>query len=126
VVTCLLLSVMLAALLPVGVVARGTAIFFGICAATFLPAYSAVLFWPRATKTAVLASMATGLGVSLFCLAFLHEHEAAPLGLCRFLFGRDTLITQHPWPWVDPILIALPAAALVLVGMSWMIPPRKN
>jgi SSS family solute:Na+ symporter len=122
VVVSLLTSVMLAALLPAGVVARGTAIFFGICAATFLPAYTSALFWPRATRNAVLASMATGLGVSLFCLAFLHEHEAAPLGLCRLLFGRDILITQHPWPWVDPILIALPAAVLVLWVMSRMSP----
>ncbi len=124
VVACLLTSVVVAALLPAGVVARGTAIFFGICAATFLPAYSAVLFWPRASRTGVLSSMVTGLGVSLFCLAFLHEHESAPLGLCRLLFGRDTLITRHPWPWVDPIVIALPAAVLVLWAVSWGGSPR--
>jgi SSS family solute:Na+ symporter len=46
------------------VIARFTAIFFGLCAAAFLPAYVGGLFWRRATPAAALASMAAGMGAS--------------------------------------------------------------
>jgi len=111
-------SVIIAYVLPTGIVARGTAVFFGICAAGFLPAYTAALYWRDATRAGALWSIGTGLGGFLFCLAFLHRSEAAPLGLSQFLFGREVLIEAHPWPVVDPILIALPLSALTLVLIS--------
>jgi len=114
----IVISVILAYTLPTGIVARGTAVFFGICAAGFLPTYTAALYWRDATRTGALWSIGVGLGACLFCLAFLHRSEAAPLGLGRFLFGRDVLIEAHPWPVVDPILIALPISALTLVVVS--------
>jgi SSS family solute:Na+ symporter len=34
------------------------------------------------------------------------------------LLGRDLLIADMPWPVVDPIMVALPLAALVTVVVS--------
>ena len=105
-------------ILPPGVVARGTAIFFGICAAAFLPAYFSALYWKGATKTGVWASIATGTAASIIGLVFLHRKESAALGICQALFGKSELISTHPWPFVDPFIYSLPLAAIVLVAVS--------
>ena len=107
-----------ALLLPPGIVARGTAIFFGVCAAAFLPSYVASLYWKKATKAGVFASIITGVFSSLAGLLFFHGKEAAPLGICKFLFGKDVLITAHPWPVVDPFIYSFPLAIIALVVVS--------
>ena len=118
----ILISIIIGYKLPGSIVARGTAIFFGICAATFLPAYFAALYWKRATRTAVISSMVTGVLGSVFVLAFLHEKESAPLGLCRAVFGKDFLVDVFPWMIIDPIVVALPLSVVVLVAVSLMAP----
>ena len=114
----IILSIIFAMILPPGVVARGTAIFFGICAAAFLPAYFSALYWKGATKTGVWASIATGTVSSIIGLVFLHRKESASLGICQALFGKSELISTHPWPFVDPFIYSLPLAAIVLVAVS--------
>lgn len=109
--------------LPPGIIARGTAIFFGICAAAFLPTYIAALYWKRVTKTAAISSILSGVAVSLFTLLFMHKQEAMPLGICKALFGKDFLFEQFPWMIIDPIVIALPLSALVLVVVSYFTKP---
>lgn len=124
VVVAILLSVILGMQLPAGVVARGTAIFFGVCAASFLPAYFGGIYWKKATKAGAIASCVAGTLTSLFCLAFLHHKEAKELGICNFLFGtkqnpvHSLLQDVHPWPVVDPILISLPVAIVAFVVVS--------
>jgi len=111
-------SVIIGYMLPAGIVARGTAIFFGICAASFLPVYIAAIYWKRATRNAALWSISSGILSSIFALTFLHQKESEPLGICRMLFGRDYLIDSFPWMIIDPIIIALPVSALVLIMVS--------
>ena len=114
----ILVSVGVALLLPPGIVARGTAIFFGVCAAAFLPAYWAALYWRGATRAGVWASIVTGVGASLFGLLFLHHKESAGLGICRRIFGCDELVSAHPWPFVDPFVYSLPLALIALFAVS--------
>lgn len=90
----------------------------GICAAAFLPAYFCALYWKRATKQGVIASLWVGTLGSLFALVFLHQKESAALGICKALFGRDVLIETYPFPVIDPILFALPLSVLAIVGIS--------
>jgi SSS family solute:Na+ symporter len=123
VVFAILISLMLGFVLPGGIIARGTAIFFGICAATLLPAYVAALYWKRATAAGVWASMITGVGGSLFGLFFLHRKESAALGVCEYLTGRTELISAFPWPYVDTMIYALPLSALMLVAVSLLTRP---
>lgn len=114
----ILLSVIFAMILPPGIVARGTAIFFGICAAAFLPAYFSALYWKGATRAGVWASIAVGTASSVIGLVFLHRKESAAIGICEALFGRTELISIHPWPFVDPFIYSLPLAAVTLVAVS--------
>jgi SSS family solute:Na+ symporter len=113
----LVITVWLAFNLPLGIIAIATAIFFGLCAATFLPAYAAALYWKKATRQGAIASMLAGFGSSLLLMAFIHAKEASALGLSQLLFGRATLL-GFPWTVVDPIIISLPLSALVMVAVS--------
>ena len=119
----ILISLFFAFILPPGIVARGTAIFFGVCAAAFLPAYTAALYWKRATRAGVWAAIAVGAGVSAFGLLFLHRKESAMLGICEKLFGTTELISTHPWPYVDPFVYALPLSLLTLIVVSLCTTP---
>ncbi|MDL2222630.1 sodium:solute symporter family protein [Bacteroidales bacterium OttesenSCG-928-M11] len=104
--------------LSAGIIARGTALFMGICAATFLPAYFCSLYWKKATRQGALASLWVGALASLFAMLFLHKAEAAPIGLCRILFGQDVLINIYPWYMIDPILFALPLSIITIIVVS--------
>ena len=119
----IILSLIFAVILPPGIVARGTAIFFGVCAAAFLPVYTAALYWKRATRTGAWAAMIVGAGVSAFGLVFLHRKESAMLGICQALFGKTELIQTHPWPVVDPFVYALPLSLLTLIIISLLTKP---
>lgn len=120
----ILISYIVCYMLPNDIIARGTAIFMGICAAAFLPAYFCALYWKRATKQGVMASLWTGSIASIFALIFLHEKESAALGICKALFGRDVLIATYPFPVIDPILFALPLSILVIVSVSLVTAKR--
>lgn len=109
------MSVILGIILPPGIIARGTAIFFGVCAAAFLPTYCAAIWWRNATRFGVWLSISVGVGASLFGLVFLHRKESAALGICQALFGRTELVSQFPWPFVDALVYSLPLSFLALV-----------
>ncbi|WP_407282093.1 sodium:solute symporter family protein [Methanolobus sp. WCC1] len=121
----ILASVVLAYILPISIIARATAIFFGLCAAAFLPMYTGALFWKRMTKEGAIASLLVGTFSSLFWLAFVHKSEAAPLGISKALFGVDTILTGT-WTVVDPILVATPIAFIVAIVVSLMTKPTPQ
>jgi SSS family solute:Na+ symporter len=122
-----LIAVILGYLLPGNIIARGTAIFFGLCAASFLPMYTCALYWKRATKAGAIAGLVTGALVTLFWYLFIHKAESTPLGIAKMLLGRDMLITQMPWPVVDPLIVAFPLAIIVTIAVSLMTkPPSKE
>jgi SSS family solute:Na+ symporter len=101
------------------VIARSTAIFFGLCASAFLPAFVGGLFFRGVTRAGAKASMVTGSLVTAFWLVFIKDAEAQALGICNALFGVPSLLTKSPnWPVVDPLLVALPLSLLVLIVVS--------
>jgi SSS family solute:Na+ symporter len=114
----IIIAVILAYLLPAGIVAQGTTIFFGLCASAFLPVYICALFWKRTTKKGAITGLLSGTLISLFCLLFTHQKEAAGLGICKLLTGHTVLISQMPWPYVDPMVIALPIAFILTIVVS--------
>ncbi|NDV19157.1 sodium:solute symporter family protein [Pseudodesulfovibrio sp. JC047] len=112
-------------LLPGGVIARATAFFFGLCAASFLPIYLLGLYWKGMTKIAAKISMVGGFIFSMFWLLFIHLKEAGPIGLCQALTGQVTLVANAPsgswvWllQWVDPNVVALPVSLALAIGIS--------
>ncbi len=110
------------------IIALATAIFFGLCAASFLPAFLGGLFWKRMTRAAAIASIAVGFLSSGLWSIFVNGKTAAGLGLCKSLIGRDTILTpafSPTWAVVDPLLVALPLAALTAVLVSLLTKPMN-
>ena len=109
------------------IIARATAIFFGLCASTFLPAMLAGLFWKRASRIGVISSMLSGFATTAFWLLFIKDKEARALGLCFKLTGKHSLLLEKPsWPVVDPIMVALPIALVVLIAVSFLTKPPSS
>jgi SSS family solute:Na+ symporter len=107
------------------IIPRATAIFFGMCASAFLPAFVGGLFFKRATRPAAKASIFVGFLVTVFWLAFINDKEARALGLCNALFGKHSLLvnaagqaTAPNWQVVDQLFVALPISLLTLVVVS--------
>lgn len=100
------------------IIATGTAMFFGLCAASFLPAYVAALYIKKISAKAVIAGMVTGFVVGVIFIFFVHEKEASSLQLCNLIFGKtsivkDTALAQLAL--VDPIIIAFPSSIIATI-----------
>ncbi len=113
------------------IVARGTAIFFGLCACAFLPMYVGALWSRTITKAAAIAGMLSGALSSLFWIVFVQEKASTALTICEKLFGTRSLAIQMVdgkevfakagpmvWAFVDPLIIGLPIAIVVTIGIS--------
>ena len=118
IVIMMVLSTVLAFLLPIGIIARATAMFMGLCACAFLPAFAVGVYARAPSTKAALCSMVSGALAWFFWTAFIHAAEAKPLGLCQAVFGKVTLLGS-PWTAVDPIVIALPVSFVVMVVLQW-------
>ncbi|HDQ44444.1 MAG TPA: sodium:solute symporter family protein [bacterium] len=100
------------------IIARGTAIFFGLCAAAFLPMFVGALYSKKITRTAALAGFWAGFGSSFFWLFFVHIKESQSLLICKALFGVDSLGQNTFWAYVDPLIIGLPLSVLVTLAVN--------
>ncbi len=118
-------SVTLAYVLPPGIIARATAVFFGLCAAAFLPMYTGALFWKRMTREGAIASLLVGSFSSLFWLMFVNGRTATDIGISKMLFGTNTILTGT-WTVVDPIIVATPLAIIVAIVVSLMTKPTPK
>ncbi|HHY85340.1 MAG TPA: sodium:solute symporter family protein [Verrucomicrobia bacterium] len=98
----------------VSFIMRATAIFFGVCAATFLPAFIGGICTRAMTRAAAIASMIAGFLVSAAWLLLVKVPECTVIGLVQ-----DSLLAHKPnWPVVDPLFIALPVSTLTAVLVS--------
>ena len=128
----LVVSIVLAyALADSAYIAIATALFFGLCAAAFLPAYVGGLFWKRMTRQGAIASMVGGFTVSAVWMLFFYGKTASKIGLCSFLFGtkeapRATLLTAPNWDVVDPIMVGLPISILLAIVVSLYTKPMSE
>jgi solute:Na+ symporter, SSS family len=103
----------------VSIIARATAIFFGLCAATFLPTLLGGVLSRRMTPAAALASMGVGFGATTLWLVLVKVPECTVIGLVK-----TSLLANVPnWPVVDPLLIGLPLSALTAVVVSLFTKP---
>ena len=83
----ILVSYVICYTLSASIIARGTALFMGICAATFLPTYFCSLYWKGATRQGALASLWVGGLASLFA--------DSKEGFLAFLMNLKTLISIY-------------------------------
>jgi SSS family solute:Na+ symporter len=111
------------------IIARATAIFFGLCASAFLPTFIGGLFFKRMTKAGAIASMVAGFTVTAFWLLFVKTAEAKAIGLVQIVTGgKESILANFPnWPVVDPLIIALPISIVVAIVVSLLsTPPAKE
>lgn len=118
-------AVILAFTLPTSIIARATAFWFGICAAGLLPALLGALFWKKGTKAAAAWSVGLGYITAIFGYVFMHESEAKPFGICKAIFGKDTLFA-YPWTYVDPLFYSIVVSALVFIIVSLASSPLSR
>jgi SSS family solute:Na+ symporter len=107
-------SVILAYGMPGSIIARATAMFMGLCASAFLPAYAHALYSSSPSSFAAKLSLVAGAVTWFLWTAFIHLKESAALGLSNALFGVDALLPM-PWQVIDPLIIALPLSSITLV-----------
>lgn len=112
------ISVILAYAMPGSIIARATAMFMGLCASAFLPAFAYGLYAKQPSGTAAKASLIVGVMVWFLYTALVHRAESEVLGIANLLFGRGSILPM-PWPVIDPLIVALPASVAALcIGIA--------
>lgn len=115
----LVVSIILAYLMPVSTIARATAMFMGLCASAFLPAFVQALFSKKPSTKAAIASLVVGAAAWFLWTAFVHKAESSVLGISQLLSGQPAVLGM-PWQVVDPLIIALPLSAITL-AVVWTL-----
>lgn len=110
----MVVSVIVAFLMPSNIIARATAMFMGLCACAFLPALTYGLY--NKNPSALPAKLSLGAGALTWFLwtVFVHKAEANPLGISQALFGHVTVLGR-PFDVIDPLILGLPVSIIVLL-----------
>jgi len=105
------------------IIAIGTSMFYGLCAAAFLPTYIAALYLGKFPKKAAISSILAGSAASLFWLFFVQEKTAGSLQVCNWLFGTTSIVKNtalHTLSMVDAIAVSLPVSVITAL-VAWAI-----
>jgi len=116
-VVMMIVSLGIAFLMPASIIARATAMFMGLCASAFLPVFAVGVLSRRPSTLAAKASFLAGALAWLVWTVFVHAAEAKPIGISQALFGVPSVLGA-PWSMIDPIVIALPLSAIVIVAVQ--------
>ncbi|MDW7656361.1 MAG: sodium:solute symporter family protein [Bacillota bacterium] len=110
----------------IGIIVQATSIFFGLCAAAFLPAYVGALYFPKLSRRAAVASVLTGSISSFIWIFFIHGKNAAAIGLCNLIFGKPHLLLDTglaKLAQVDAVIVTVPLSVLVIVIVGLLTRP---
>ena len=110
----------------IGLIAQATSVFFGLCAAAFLPTYIGALYFRKLPRRAAVWSILTGFFSSFIWIFFIHAKNATTIGLCNLLFGRPHLLAGTPLAGlaqVDSVLITFPLSLLVMIVVAILTKP---
>lgn len=107
------------------VIARATAIFFGLCVSAFLPSFIGGLYFKRMTRQAAVWSTTIGFVITASWLLLVKADAAGAIGLVQKLTGGKTsILAGRPnWDFVDPIVVALPISIIVAIVVSLLTKP---
>jgi SSS family solute:Na+ symporter len=114
--------------ISVGIIAQGTSLFFGLCAATFLPAYVGALYFKTIPKIAIKWGMIIGFVSSFFYIFFIHGKNSAALQLCNLISGKPNLVAGTGLAKLaqyDAIIFTLPLS-IIVTAVVWFVYSRKN
>ncbi|HZD43359.1 MAG TPA: sodium:solute symporter family protein [Methanomicrobiales archaeon] len=119
IIVMIVISVLVAFVMPGSIIARATAMFMGLCASAFLPAFAMALYAKKPSTRAAKTSLVMGALTWLVWGAFIHKAISNDLMISKILFGGPIPLGM-PWPMVDPLIIALPISIVVLVAV-WLL-----
>jgi len=110
------------------IIAIATALFFGLCAAAFLPAYFGALYWKRMTRAGAIASMLAGFIVSFLWLTCMADKITKGVSLPMIFGSSHRMFAKagNIWTFVDAIVIALPISIIVAIVVSLVTQPEPN
>jgi SSS family solute:Na+ symporter len=108
----LIISVIVAYIMPTSFIAAATALFMGLCAAAFLPAFVHALYSKNPSLLAAKSSLVVGAAVWLFWTAFVHAKYSGILGISKAIFGTNLL--GAPWQTIDPFIPGLILSTITL------------
>ncbi len=108
------------------IIAIGTSLFFGLCASVFLPIYVGAIYTKRITKAGALACFWSGLISSLIWMFFFHIKESKAIGLCKLLFGVESLAKSPVIQNVDPLFIGLPVSIIFTIVVTLLTKPPSD
>lgn len=120
-VIAIVVTIALAFVLPKvwnGAIVISTGLFYGICAAAFLPLYVGALYFKGLSRKAAISGMLAGFSSSLLWMLFVHTKESQVLMLCRLLFGVDSLAHGTNLAFVDPLVISLSLSTVVTIVVN--------
>jgi len=118
IVIAIVVTVVLAYTLPGSIIPAATALFFGLCASSFLPMLVGALFTRGITKAGAIWGMCAGFFASMFWLLVVQMVKAKhPALLAPLLFGRDSML-DFPWKYVDALIVGLPLSTIVTIVVS--------
>jgi len=117
IVMSILLCIIFSLIFSPGIIAVATAIFFGLCGATFLPSFLFGLYWKGMTRAGAITSVLGGFVASMTWMGFFHAKEAHAVGIAQYLFGKSTL-AGFPWTVIDAQFIALPISFILAIVVS--------
>ncbi len=118
-------SVIIAFLMPGSIIALATAMFMGLTASAFLPVFAVAVYAKKPDENAAKASLIVGTAVWFIWALFINARYASVYGLCKALTG-NTSIVGLPWAAVDPLVIALPISAAVIVILQFYADRRNR
>lgn len=112
----LIITIVISYVLPGSIIAVATAIFFGLCASSFMPPYLLGLFWKGITKSGAAAGMVVGAVLYIFIMLFVYSRMAAIFSLSGLIFGGESLV-GFPYNIIDPLTYSLPVSFIV----TWLV-----
>jgi len=119
----IIVTILLAYVLPTiwnDSIAISTGLFFGICAASFLPLYIGALYFKNISKKAAIWGMMAGFTSSMLWMMFVHSKESKVLKISDLIFGKATIAPAGTIvAFIDPIVISLTLSIIVtlVVGL---------
>jgi SSS family solute:Na+ symporter len=114
----IVLSVIVAFLMPGSIIAIATAMFMGLCASAFLPVFAVAVYCKRPDPFAAKASLVVGAVIWFAWALFVNSRYAAVFGLSKALLGT-TSVFGYPWNALDPLIIALPLSAITILILQY-------
>lgn len=121
----IIISLIVAFLMPGSIIALATAMFMGLCASAFLPVFAVAVYCKKPDPLAAKVSLVVGAVVWFVWALFVNAKYAAVFGLSTAVLGTTSVLT-YPWNAMDPIIIGLPLSALTILILQARSGIRKE